>query len=73
MSDIARSLVRFLTPCTVGLGVSLLARFGIKDPTAVASVGSLVAMLYGSVLRLIEKKHPAVGKLLGAKGAPTYK
>jgi len=72
MTDLARSIVRSVTPIIVGFGASLLAHLGISQPAVVAAIGSLVVIAYGSGIRLIEHKYPRAGVLLGAVGAPTY-
>jgi len=72
MTDLARSIVRSVTPIIVGFGASLLAHLGISQPAVVAAIGSLVAIAYGSGIRIIEHKYPRAGVLLGAIGAPTY-
>lgn len=72
MSNLTRSIIRSVTPIVVGFGASLLAHIGISQPAVVAAIGSAVAIAYGSIIRVIEQKHPKVGALLGAIGAPTY-
>ena len=72
MTDLTRSLVRTYTPIAVGFLVSLLAHFGIKNPATVSAIGAVAASVYFTLIRLAEKKYPAIGKLLGAAGAPTY-
>lgn len=72
MSDLAKSIVRSVVPIVVGFGASLLAHVGISQPAVVAAIGSAVAIAYGVSIRLIERKYPKAGVLLGAIGAPTY-
>ena len=72
MTDVTRSIVRTLVPIAVGFGVSVLAHFGVTDPTTLAAIGSGSAAIYATIVRLVEQKHPKVGALLGAIGAPTY-
>ena len=72
MTDLTRSIVRSVTPIAVGLGISILAHFGIKSPDVVATIGSVTAAAYAAGVRALEHKYPKVGKLLGVAGAPTY-
>ena len=72
MTNVTRSIVRTLTPIGAGFAVSVLAHWGVTDPTTLAALGSGSAALYATVVRLVEQKHPKVGVLLGAVGAPTY-
>lgn len=72
MTNVTRSVVRTVTPIAVGFVVSLLAHAGVKNPAAVSAIGSTSAAVYYTVVRNLEVKHPKVGRLLGALGAPTY-
>jgi hypothetical protein len=72
LTDLTRSLIRFLTPIAVGIGTSALAHIGISQPAVVASLGTAVTIIYGSALRVLEQHYPKWGKLLGSVGAPTY-
>ena len=72
MTDLARSIIRSVTPIAVGFGVALLAHLGVTSPDAVAAIGSVVAAVYAAGVRWLEHKYPKFGKLLGVAGAPTY-
>ena len=72
MSDLARSLIRFLTPVAVGIGTGVLTQLANSKPAVAASTGTAITIVYGSALRVLEQRYPKWGKLLGSVGAPTY-
>jgi hypothetical protein len=74
MSDLSRSIVRSLSAIAVGVVVALLGRLGLGDfaGSASAAVVAIVAALWATAVRVLEKRWPAVGWLLGAPGNPTY-
>ena len=72
MTNVTRSIVRTLVPIGIGFAVSVLAHFGVTDPTTLAAIGSGSAAAYGTIVRLVEQKHPKIGIMLGAIGAPSY-
>lgn len=77
MSDFVTSLVRTYVPIIVGAVVSFLATKGINvEPEAAAGLTAfLTAVISGAyylVVRLLESKYPAFGKLLGSSKKPEY-
>lgn len=78
MSDVVTSVIRTIVPSIVGAVASFLAAKGIDvDAEAVAGLTSfltaLFAGIYYVVARLLEKRYPKAGYLLGATKQPTYK
>ena len=73
MSDLSTSIVRYLTGLAVGLVVAVLARYGLDaiSPQITGLVAMTVAAAYGVVARVLEKRFPQLGWLLG-KPSPTY-
>lgn len=77
MSDFVTSFVRTYVPIAVGTIISWLATKGINiDPQASAGLvafltGLIIAVYYGAV-RLLEKKFPQIGWLLGSVKKPEY-
>lgn len=77
MSDVITSLIRTYTPILVGSVISWLATRGlnIDESTSAAAVtaltGALIAVYY-TVVRLLERKFPQVGILLGSAKKPEY-
>jgi hypothetical protein len=77
MSATITSLIRTYVPIVVGSLVAWLITLGVVlDPTVEAGLitaltGVLIAVYY-TVVRLLEKRWPALGILLGAATAPTY-
>lgn len=74
MNNIAVSIVRTFVPYLVGL----LAANGLElDQETIAGVTGAVAFVislaYYIVVRLLEKKFPQIGFLLGVPAKPTYK
>ena len=74
MSNTSRSIIRSVSSIVVAAVVYLLARVGLGafSGTAAAYVPLLVAAGYAAGVRLLEKKWPAAGWLLGVPGAPAY-
>jgi uncharacterized membrane protein (DUF441 family) len=77
MSDFIISAIRTYVPILVGAFVSWLALKGINlDSSTVLALGTalggVVAALYYTIIRLLEKKFPQVGVLLGTAQQPTY-
>ena len=76
-SDYVKSLTRTFVPVVVAAIVTGLAHAGIPLPassrTLLASVigGAVGASWYGLV-RLLERRYPKLGWLLGSPGAPSY-
>jgi hypothetical protein len=78
MNSFVTSLVRTYVPIIVGSLASYLALKGIQlDATALAGLtaflGGIISAVYYLVVRLLEKKFPQVGVLLGVAAKPTYK
>jgi len=74
MSNTSRSIIRSVSSIAVAAVVYLLARVGLGafSGAAAAYVPLLVAAAYATGARLLEKKFPAAGWLLGVPGAPAY-
>ena len=77
MSNTITSLIRTYVPIVVGSLVAWLLTLGVTlDPSAeaglvTAGTGLLIAVYYTAV-RLLEKRWPFLGVLLGSATAPTY-
>lgn len=77
MSDYLVSLVRTWVPTVVGAVISWLATLGL-ELGAEAEVGlvtfltALCIAVYYALVRALETRWPALGRLLGAKRAPVY-
>lgn len=75
MSDWIVSLIRTYVPLAVGVVVSWLARNNIvtvDGASAASTFTAVVVGLYYAAARLLEKRWPKAGWLLGAAKAPTY-
>lgn len=77
MNDLAISVIRTVVPSIVGAVLAFLTARGIElDAEAAANLtGFLTALLgglYYVVVRLIERKHPKAGVLLGKAKTPEY-
>lgn len=77
MSDFLTSLIRTYVPIIVGSFVGWLAVKGVSlDPNAIAGLtaflGGLFSAVYYLVVRLLERKFPQVGILLGSTKKPEY-
>lgn len=78
MSDLVLSYIRTYVPLGVGALLSYLAvRYGIglpEDASAQLAIGAtaLVTAAYYGVVRLLEKRWPWFGTLLGAAKKPVY-
>ncbi len=77
MTDFVTSLVRTYVPIVVGSVVAWLATKGInldKDAAEGLTVflGALFSGVYYLVARLLEKKWPELGMLLGKAVTPKY-
>jgi uncharacterized membrane protein (DUF441 family) len=78
MSDFITSQIRTYVPIVVGALVAWLATLGL-NLDASTQTGLVVALtgvtqaLYYLIIRLIEKKYPKVGVLLGSAKSPEYK
>lgn len=78
MSDIKTSIIRTVVPYVVGAVVAFFASRGIDiDPDTKAAIGTLLTTLVGGLyyvaIRLLEKKLPKAGLLLGSAKTPEYK
>jgi hypothetical protein len=74
--SLGKSVVRTVVPAVVGVIVAALAKAHLDvDTEALTGLIALaVTTAYYTLVRLAEQKgHAAAGRLLGAKGAPTYK
>lgn len=77
MSDYLLSLIRTYVPIAVGALISWLATMGL-DIDSGAQTGLVVFLtalaqgVYYTAVRLLERKWPALGKLLGSAKTPTY-
>lgn len=78
MNDYVLSLVRTWTPIAVGAVLSWLAvKYGIAVPESISNevtVGLTAALIAGyyALVRGLEKRWPAFGKLLGSVKKPVY-
>lgn len=77
LHDYAISVIRTAVPAGVGAVVAYLAARGLNVPADVVAqataLGSFAATaLYYAIVRALETRWPAVGRLLGKKAAPTY-
>lgn len=74
MNDFVTSLIRTIVPIVVGFVITQAARIGIElDSVSVGMiVTSVVSGVYYTVARLLEKKNPKAGLLLGKKSTPKY-
>lgn len=77
MNDVITSAIRTYTPILVGGLISWLLSLGVEvDPQSQAGLviflTGLLQALYWTVVRLLEKKWPALGVLLGKAEQPTY-
>jgi hypothetical protein len=77
MNDYFTSLIRTWVPLGVGAILSWLASLGL-ELGAEAEVGlvtfgtALITGVYYLIVRALEEKWPAFGKLLGKKALPVY-
>lgn len=77
MNDIITSLIRTYVPIAVGTVISWLATRGlnIDEATGAALVAGLTGVciaVYYTVVRLLERKFPKIGLLLGSAKTPEY-
>lgn len=77
MNDLVTSIIRTIVPSVVGAVLAFLAARGIElDAQAAANLTGFLTALLGSlyyvVVRLIERKHPKAGVLLGKAKQPEY-
>ena len=77
MSDLITSFVRTYVPVIVGSLISFLATKGIEvDTTTSAALVTFLTgasiLVYYTVIRLLEKRFPQIGVLLGSTKKPEY-
>jgi hypothetical protein len=77
LNDFVTSLIRTWVPIIVGSIIGWLAARGINiDAQAVAGLAAFLAAvfsgLYYLVIRLIERRYPGAGALLGSAKRPEY-
>lgn len=77
MSDAIVSLIRTYVPVAVGAFIAWLLSLGIEvdaetQAGLVVSMTGLVVAAYYTLIRLLERKWPAVGVLLGIPKQPEY-
>lgn len=77
MSNFIRSAIRTYVPIIVGAVIGWLASLGIEvDEAAIngltAFLSGLGAALYWTLVRIVERRFPRFGALLGAPGEPVY-
>ncbi|MGE0138671.1 MAG: hypothetical protein AB7R77_12690 [Ilumatobacteraceae bacterium] len=74
MNDYIVSVIRTLAAAAAGFGVTQLARLGIEiDGGTLNGLATAIGIgVYYAVARLIEKRWPKAGVLLGVPKAPTY-
>lgn len=78
MSNFVTSLIRTYVPIIVGAIISFLTAKGIEiDESSIAGLTAFMTALFSGVyylvVRLLEKKYPQVGILLGRVKTPDYK
>jgi len=72
MSDLIVSYIRTLVPIAVGAVVSWgILPASLSDQAAAAATGAVIGLYY-VLVRLLERKWPKLGWLLGTPKAPTY-
>ena len=78
MNDLISSIIRTVTPLIVGQVLSWLALLGINDAggevsaSLIVLVTTILTTIYYSLARLLERKFPSAGWLLGLAKAPKY-
>lgn len=77
MSDIVTSLIRTYVPSAVGALLAWLLTLGVQVDAEtqlglVTALTGLLIALYYTLIRLLEKKYPKIGVLLGSAKKPTY-
>lgn len=77
MSDLVVSLIRTYVPVVVGTVIAWLVAQGIDvtpetEVQLVAGLTGIISAAYYGVVRLLERRWPVVGYLLGSKKQPTY-
>lgn len=77
MSDFLVSQIRTHVPVLVGTLISFLATLGLDldvetQAGLIAGLTGVIISLYYLIVRLIEKKFPKVGILLGSTKTPNY-
>ena len=78
MSDFVISQIRTYVPIIVGAVLAFLTTKGIElDATAAAGLSTFLTALFGGLWyligRLLERKWPELGILLGVAKKPNYK
>ncbi|EYR64252.1 hypothetical protein N866_13620 [Actinotalea ferrariae CF5-4] len=77
MNDVIVSLIRTYVPVGVGAFLAWLLSLGIEvdaqtQAGLITSMTALVVAAYYTLVRLLERKWPAVGVLLGVPKQPEY-
>ncbi len=78
LSDTVISLIRTWVPVVIGAVLTFLAtKLGIvvdedSKTNAILAATAVVTSAYYAVVRLLEKKFPWAGLLLGSRRAPAY-
>jgi len=77
MSDYLLSVIRTAVPAAAGAIVGWLATLGLElgaeaEAGLVLFLGALGTAVYYAVVRALESRWPALGKLLGASRKPVY-
>ena len=77
MNDLVTSFIRTYVPVIVGSLIAWLAARGINvdEQTSGAAVTALtgaIILAYYTVVRLLERKFPKIGVLLGSSKKPEY-
>lgn len=64
-----KDIVRYATPLIVGYAVTLAAKagFSLKPQVAFGYIAPVISAAYFALITFVEKKVPAIGRLLGAK------
>lgn len=72
MNDVVISLIRTYTPILAGSLLSWLALDEATSTSAVTALTGIFIALYYTVVRLLERKFPRFGILLGSTREPEY-
>lgn len=77
MSDFITSLIRTYVPIIVGSIIAWLSARGIAiDANAIAGLAAFLSAVFSGayylLIRILEKKYPQVGILLGSTRKPEY-
>lgn len=72
MNDTIVSFIRTYTPVAVGAALGYAARHGFNIDVNPAAGTAFAIALYYAVARVLEKRYPVLGWLLGTPKEPAY-